>query len=368
MKFTCSQTSLLKAVNMVGRAVSIKTTVPALKGILLKVEGNELILTGSDMDFTVISRIDVVEAEEGSLIVSAKFFSDVVRKLPNAMVKAFSDDKNKLSITCLDSHFNLVTASADEYPAIGGETFGRSFKVNNKVLRNLIGKVSFAASIDEKKGVLTGCLIKTGNSFVEMVALDGFRLALAKESSEVAEKMDIVVPARILNEISKLLSENESAQEVDVSIEEKKIRISTSDVTMVSRLLDGEFIRYIDILPKIYKTRVIVSREEFQSSLERASLFVAEGKNNLIKLKIGEDGIEISSRNDYGNVNELLPAELEGDPLEIGFNSRYLMDAIKAVSDEEISLEMTNSLSACVIKQVENSSYLYLVLPVRLSV
>ena len=368
MKFTCSQSVLLKAVNMVSKAVSAKTTVPALKGILLQVKDNELVLTGSDLDFSVITRIDVVEAEEGSIIVSAKLFSEIIRKLPNAMVRAFSDEKNRLSISCLDSNFNIVGAPSDEYPSVGVVSSTESVELNNKAFRNLIGRTSFAASIDEKKGVLVGCLVKISGGFIEMVSLDGFRMAVAKEETGNSENVSIIVPAKILNEISKLLSEQEAAENIKLDIEERKIQISAGDVRMISRLLDGEFIRYNDILPKMYKTRIIVSREELQSSVERASLFVIEGKNNLIKLKIDGNGIEITSRNDSGNVNDIVSAELEGDPIEIGFNSKYMMDVLKVVGEEEIALEMTNSLSACMIKQVDGDSYQYLVLPVRLSI
>lgn len=368
MKFTCSQSALLKAVNMVSKAVSTKTTVPALKGILLQVRNNELIFTGSDLDFSVITRLDVVEAEDGDIIVSAKLFSDIIRKLPNAMVRAFSDEKNRLNISCLDSSFNIVGAPADEYPAVAVVDEAESFEINNKSFRSLISKTSFAASIDEKKGILVGCLVKIEEGFIEMAALDGFRMAIAREETQAQCNVKVIVPARILNEMSKLLSEQEAAENVRISVEQKKIQVTAGDVRMISRLLEGEFIKYNDILPKMHKTRVIVSREEIQSSVERASLFVIEGKNNLIKLNINDNGIEITSRNDSGNVTDIVPAELEGDPLEIGFNSKYLMDVLKVINDEEISLEMTNSLSACMVKQVEGDSYQFLVLPVRLSI
>lgn len=368
MKFTCSQSALLNAVNMVNKAVSAKTTVPALKGILLKTEKNELVLTGSDLDFSVITRIDIVEAEEGSIIISAKLFSDIIRKLPNAMVKIFSDEKNRLCVSCLDSTFNIVGAPSDEYPSLGSVYSENFIEIDRKAFTEIIGKTCFAASIDEKKGILTGSLLKIEGGKLEMVSLDGFRMAVASEATENQENMSIIIPAKKLNEISKLLSEQESAEKIKLYIGDKMMQITAGDVKMITRLLDGEFIKYNEILPKMYKTRVIVSKEELQSSVERASLFVIEGKNNLIKLKIDENGIEITSRNDSGNVSEIVSAELEGNPIEIGFNSKYLMDGLKAAGGDEIALEMTNSLSSCIVKEADEDSYKYLVLPVRLSV
>jgi len=368
MKFTCSQVSLMKAVNMVSKAVSTKTTVPALKGILLTVSGKQLILTASDLDFSVVTRIDIVEAEEGSIIVSAKIFSEIIRKLPNAMIHAYSDEKSKFTINCLDSEFNIVGAAAEEYPSVATVEDNGSFLFNNKDFRQLVSRTGFAASIDEKKGVLVGCLLKLEDGIAEMVSLDGFRMAIAKTETNADKNATVIIPAKIISEIEKLLSEQEVCENVNVTIGDKRIKFVAGDVVMVSRLLEGEFIRYKDILPRMYKTRVVVAREELLSSMERASLFVSEGKNNLIKLKIDENGIQISSRNDTGNVNELVNAELEGDSIEIGFNSKYMIDVLKVVDDEELALEMTNSLSACMVKQVEGDSYSFLVLPVRLSV
>jgi DNA polymerase-3 subunit beta len=367
MKFTCSQSALFKAVNTVSKAVSVKTTIPALKGILLEVKDSKLYLTGSDLDFSVMTNIEAGDCEEGSVVVSAKLFGDAVRKLPNAMVRASLEEGDKLKVSCLDLDFVIVGTPGEEYPSTGViEASG--FELDNKVIRNLINKTSFAASIDEKKGVLVGCCLKDVDGKLEMAALDGFRMAIAKEEAKLNGSCSVIIPARIMNEVSKILADEDPEEKVSVEIDGKKIKFKTPNADMISRLLDGDYIRYRDILPATYKTRIVAAREDILSSVERASLFVVEGKNNLIRLNVSSSGIEITSRNDTGNIRESISAEVEGDKVEIGFNSKYLMDCLKAINDDEVVLEMNGNLSACMIKPVEGDSYTYLVLPVRLAV
>ena len=366
MKFTCSQAALSKAVNTVSRAVSAKTTMPVLKGILLKIEGSELFLTSSNLDLSLETRIDVQNQEEGSVVVNAKLFGEIVRRLPNALVRAELDQNNNLNITCLGSEFSIVTLPADEFPSIGNIDSNESIMLNKEAFISLIEKTSFAASIDEKKGVLVGCLLKFNNDCMEMVALDGFRMAVAKEEISSEEEKSVIIPARSLTEISRIMAESVN-EEVVCFIDDKKVMISTDNTKIIARLLEGEFIRYNDIIPKSYKTKITVSREELQSSIERASLLAKEGKNNLIKLTVTEGKLSINSRSEEGNVNEAVDVETEGEDIVIGFNSKYVSDALKTLSDDEISIEFTSPVSASLIKPVEGDSYTYLVLPVRIS-
>ena len=202
---------------------------------------------------------------------------------------------------------------------------------------------------------------------LEMAALDGFRLAVANAEMTTGEERSVVIPARILIEIQKILMESTEEEDVSLVLDNKKAEIITKETRIVARLLEGDFIKYNDIIPKTYKTRCIVNRDEMLSGIERASLLAKEGKNNLIKLDVAADKIEITSRSEEGNSKEVISTECEGEPLVIGFNSKYVSDVLKAVIDEEVVLEMSSPVSPCLIKPVEGDSYTYLVLPVRIS-
>lgn len=367
MKFICSQPALSKSLNIVSKAVSTRTTIPILKGILLTVKNNELILTASDLDLSIETRMEVSSGEEGAVVVSAKLFGDIIRRLPNAPIKAELDEKNNLFISCLSSDFSIVALPADEFPAIGSVNKEESLSIKKEALKELIKKTTFSASIDEKKGILTGCLLEMKEKELVMAALDGFRMAVATETVEQTTKRNIVVPARILNEISKLISESIQEDEILIMLDEKKMEIKTPQTRVISRLMEGEFIKYGDIIPKTYKTRCVLDRGEMLNSIERASLLAKEGKNNLIKVRIEQGSLEITSRSEEGNVREQISCETEGDELVIGFNSKYIADVLKAVEEEEVVFEMTSSTSSCLIKPMEGNAFLYLVLPVRIA-
>lgn len=366
MKFTCSQGALARALNTVSKAVSIRTTIPILKGILLNVKGSELTVTASDLDLSIETKLEVQATEDGSAVVSSKLFSEIIRKLPNAVIQV-EEENGKMEISCLGSHFSIVSLPADEFPAIGMASQLEQISVNKDILKDLIKKTTFAASIDEKKGILVGCLLKFTGEKLEMAALDGFRLAVAGSEMRTQQEKSVVIPARILVEIQKILMETAEEEDVSLILDHKKAEIITKETRVVARLLEGEFIKYRDIIPKTYKTRCIVNREEMLSGIERASLLAKEGKNNLIKLDIDTNRIEITSRSEEGNSKETISTEMEGENLVIGFNSKYVSDVLKAVSDEEVVLEMSSPVSPCLIKPIEGDSYTYLVLPVRIS-
>ena len=366
MKFVCSQSVLAKAVNTVSKAVSIKTTMPVLKGILIKVENQVMTLTSSNLDLSLETTIDIQSSENGSVVVNAKLFGDIIKKLPNALVKAETDNNGNLNISCLGSEFSLITLSAEEFPAIGIVEKIESLSISREAFAGLIDKTSFAASIDEKKGILVGCLVKFSKDNIEMAALDGFRLSVAKETIINDKEKEIVIPAKSLFEVSKILSES-VCDDINIVTDNKKAEIICDNTRIIARLLEGDFIKYNDIIPKTYKTKFIVNKEELLSSIERASLLAKEGKNNLIKFTVSGSSVVINSRSEEGNVNESVDAEIEGEDIVIGFNSKYITDALRTIKDEEICLEMTSAVSASLIKPSEGDSFTYLVLPVRIN-
>ncbi len=368
MKFSCNQQTLSKALNTVSKAVTSRTTIPILKGILLEANGdNKLTLSASDLDLSIEKKIEVAVEETGSFVVSAKLFSDIIRKLPNEEIQIEEQENNTVVIKCLASEFTIVGQPPDEFPNIGEINLEKKISLEKDILKEMIKKTSFAASIDESKGIIVGVLLEMEEDSLNMVALDGFRMAITREPMKNEENKKIIIAARILNEINKIVSENEESKEIFFVLDEKKAVFLLEETKIVLRLLEGDFIKYNDILPKEYKCRAVINRNEMLNSIERASLLAKEGKNNLIKLSIFRDKIIITSRSEEGNVKEEVFVEKEGTDLDIGFNSKYLLDVLKAVDEESIVMEFNTGVSPCLIKPLEGKKFEYLVLPVRIS-
>ena len=368
MKFNCSQQKLSKALNTVSKAVSTRSALPILKGILLKVEGNDLVMSASDMDISIVKTIDVVCEEEGSIVVNAKLFGDIIRKLPGGDIFITTDEDNNVTVKTSFSEFNIVGISADEFPKIK-DTDEDIYKVSldKKLLGDMIRKTSFAASIDESKGIITGVLTEIEKESINMVALDGFRMSVVRENMNNEGEKKVVINGRLINEIKNIISDSEDDEDVELVIGSKNASFLFKDTKAVVRLLEGEFIKYRDILPKESASTVTADRNVLLDSIERASLLAKEGKNNLIKISINNDLLVITSRSEEGKVKEEVIIEKEGNDIEIGFNSKYMIDALKAIDDDRINISFNGSTSPCLIKPLEGNSYEYLVLPVRIS-
>ena len=368
MKFTCNQQQLSKAINTVSKAVSSRTTIPILKGILLHVtKEGVLSLSASDLDLSIEKKIGVHGAEEGSVVVLSKLFSDIIRKLPNENLTIVHNEEGHVTIRSSSSEFTIVGLPPDEFPHMGEVEGNQKIVLDKDVFREMIKRTIFSASIDESKGIIVGALLELEENSLNMVALDGFRMAVARERITSGETGKIVISARILGEILKIISESEEGDFLELMIDPKKAMLFLDGTKVVLRLLEGEFIKYRDITPKEHKIHVIVNRNDLLTSVERASLLAKEGKNNLIRCSVNDQKWIITSRSEEGNVREELMISKEGEDLDIGFNSKYLMEALKAINEEEILIELNTSVSPCLIKPIEGNSFEYLILPVRLT-
>lgn len=369
MKFSCSQQNLSKALNVVSKAVTTRTTIPILKGILLKVKDDgTLVMGASDLDLSIETQFEVANYEAGEIVVQAKLFSDIIRKLPSSEVSVEQTGENVL-IKCASSEFNIIGMASDEFPNISVEiNQNERIAFDKECLKEMIRKTSFAASIDEARGVITGVLIEMKEKSLNMVALDGFRMAVARENITNAKEQNIIIPAKNLNEISKIISENDDENtDVNLYINDKRAIFIIGDTKVVLRLLEGEFVDYNMILPKESKCRMVANKNDLLESIERASLLAKVGKNNLIKFEITESNVEISSKSEEGNVKEDLIISKEGDDLTIGFNSKYMIDALKAIEDEEIEIYFNTKINPFILKPLTGNSYEYLVMPVRIT-
>jgi len=369
MKFTCEQQTLSKALNTVSKAVTVRTTIPILKGILLKASDDQkLTLAASDLDMSIEKNIDVDVEEPGSIVVSAKLFGDIIRKLPNEMIFFEMSENGNIKIKTKNTEFEIVGFSAEEFPNIGEiEDVSSQLSFDKDIFREMIRKTSFCASIDESKGVIVGVLLELDDNDFNMAALDGFRMAVAREKIKNEKKQNIIISAKILNEIYKILSESEKEEEIGMILSSKKAVVLLERTKIVIRLLEGDFIKYREIIPADQDIRIIIEKRELEESIERASLLAKEGKNNLIRCSVKENLFTIKSSSEEGNVKEDIIMEKTGGDIEIGFNSKYLIEALKAIDDEKIMMELKTGTTPCLIKPVEGDNYEYLILPVRIS-
>lgn len=366
MKFKCNQQEMNRAIGTVSRAVSNRTTIPVLKGILLTARDDKLILTSSNLDMSIRKEIDAVVEEEGSAVATAKLLGEIIRKLPNETV-FIEDEGDVLSISTSSSSFQVLTLPADEFPETGKrEEDDHTMVFDKEMFKSMVGRTSFAASIEEAKGVLTGILTEMTADRITMVALDGFRLALANETMVNEEERKFIVSARIMNEISRIIGDDELEEDMKIFLGQKRAIILTGRTEIFLRIMEGEFIDYRRIIPSESSTRIVVNREMFMDSIERASLLAKEGKNNLVKMTVRDGMMIITSRSEEGNVREELAIDKEGNDIEIGFNSKYVMDVIKEIDDETVTLNMNTSVTPCVVRPAEGDAYEYLILPVRI--
>ncbi len=255
----------------------------------------------------------------------------------------------------------------DEFPEI--ETVNEDNKVlfNREIFKEMIRKTSFSASTDESKGIIVGVLIEMRRDHINMAALDGFRMAIASEKVENAQDTDIIISARILNEINKIISDSESDDEnIELIFDDKKAVIFDENSRIVLRIMEGQLFNYKDLLPNEFKTTIHVDKNMLSDSIERASLFAKEGRNNLIRFSITDNNLEITSKSEAGNIDENIPIEKEGGDIEIGFNSKYLADGLKVIKEDDIIMNFNTNVKPCTIMPADDDSFTYMVLPVRI--
>lgn len=365
MYFKCDKTILQDAISTVQKAITGKTTMPILGGILINAFNNEILLTGSDLDLSIEKRINSDTIENGTVVIDSKLFGEIIRKLPNDVVEIKTQDNNTVVISCQKSRFTLVHMNADEFPELPKINENMIFSIPQKSLKSMIKGTIFAAAADDSRPILTGVLFEIKDKNLNLVALDGYRLALKTECLNTENVISAVIPGKTLSEVSKILDDSE--QDVNITFTPNNILFTLDGTKIISRLLDGEFIKYSSIIPEEYSLKVTAKRIELLDCIERASLMGKEGNTNLVKLEIEEDNLVVTSNSQLGMVREEVGIILQGQPLQIAFNSKYLIDVLKIMDEEEIVMELSSSVSPCLIKNKNLDNCIYLVLPVRLT-
>ena len=362
MKFVCDGLSLSEAVMKVSKACAVRTTAPIMESIKLSAYGTEVNLLATDGELSISKNVKAEVFEEGDVCVPGKLFSDFIGKLSGEEVCIATGEKG-VEISYRDAGTFLQSLPAEEFPRIDFTVGENSFTMKQQSLKKIIAETTFCCATDDSRPILKGCLMEFKDE-LEMCALDGYRLACTK--AEIVTKSgekSIICPARTLSEISKLL-EGES-EEITLYTRGGMLLVREGDTTVVSRLYQGEFIRKENVIPTRFTTVVTMKREEIIASAERAAILIRGDKNNLVTLDIGAESVKISSVSDYGNVAETVKAAVEGTEITISMNAKFLLDALRALEEEEVVLSFNGAVSPFILQNLERKDSLYLILPVR---
>lgn len=368
MRFILNTSELVGALSITTHALSPRSTLPILEGVLLETTEEGLRVTCSDGAMTISSQVAATIEEEGRIVMPGRLFVDVVRKLPSSEM-SFSAGQNMIAvIKCAGSRTTIAGKPADLFPALPEINAQSSIELPQLLLRDMIQQTSFAVSSDESRKILTGCLLEIANGEVRMVALDGFRLAvrMAPISPEISD-MSAVIPSRLLQELSKIISGNEE-DSASMTFGASQLLVEIGSTRVYATLLEGEYIKYRQIIPTTWKTAVhILDRDQLMLCVERASLMAKESKTNLITLTVSDSLMTITSNSEMGDVYEEIQVETEGEELKIAFNVKYITDVIRVIEDDEFIMRFNSGVSPCVIVPNEGNGYSYMVLPVRLN-
>ena len=360
MKLICEGLDLSDAVLKVIRATAIRTTNPILEGIKLSASEDTLTLSATDLEISIEKTIPADVKIAGEVVVPGKFFADFVKKLSNEQIELSLTEQNTLKIKYTDSEGYLQCLNADEFPIIRDIVSPETISIKKSELKKVIDKTIFSVAVDDARPILKGCLFEIRNNTLTSVALDGYRLALYKTEVEcAAEKLNCIVPARSLNEISKLLVVDSDDATIDILLGQNHLMIDDGSVKILTRLLEGEFINYRQVIPANTTTTILVNKSQLEDGLDRASLLARMDKNNLVKFDIHERILTLTSASNIGNVTENITISLEGKDISIAFNARYLSDCMHTITDDFIKINFTSQISPCTICSADDDKYLY---------
>ena len=366
MKFSCENALLQAAISTTSRAVSPKSSIPALEGILLEA-GSDLRLTGYNLETGIRTIVPADIREEGTLVLGARLFGEIVRKLPDDIV-TFQSENYMVNIKCGMSEFNILGTDPEEFPELPTVEYQNSLILPQSRLKAMISQTLFAVSDNESRPIHTGSLFEVDSEGLTIVSVDGYRLALRHESidkKEGAETFSFVVPGAALSEVEKICSDVDEPASVTQGA--RHVMFKVGDTMLVSRRLEGEFLAYRQAIPRNNTIHVEGDTRALLSSIDRVSLIISDKLKSPLRCVFDSNLLKISTKTAIGDAYDECPLSGDGGGLEIGFNNKYLMDALKAAPADKVRLELTTGVSPCVILPTEGEeNFLYMVLPVRL--
>ncbi len=364
MKFSVNKNEINEAVSNIQRAVSTKTSIPALECILLSVSEGSLELCAYDLELGITTVIPARTEEPGKAAIPAKIFSDIVRKIPDETVTVKVDEKGITAIESGYSKFSIIATPAEEFPELPKLTDATGITLPSDVLKSMIRQTLFAVAESDAKPIHQGSLFHIENGILDVVSVDGYRLAKRSEPTNFKEDLSFVVPGKTLGEILRLLKDSDDP--VEISAGRRHILFKIDSYTVISSLLEGEFLNYKAAIPPDSKTEVVVKTREIIESVERVSLLITDRLKSPVRCQFGDNEIKLLCTTTMGRASDQLSAEIKGDTVEIGFNNRYLLDALRNTECDEVKIQLGGPLSPMKILPKEGEGFLFLVLPVRL--
>ena len=362
MKLICSKANLLKGVNIVSKAVPTRTTMAILECILIDASANEIKLMANDMELGIETIIDGTIEERGIIALDAKIFSEIVRKLPDNDVTIETDASFKTVISCEKAKFNIIGKSGDDFSYIPYVEKNESIVLSQYTLKEVIRQTIFSIADNDNNKLMTGELFEVSNNRLRVVAIDGHRIAIRNvELKDESQDVKVIVPGKALSYISKIVNGGVD-DDVNIYFADNNILFEFDRTKVVSRLVEGEFFRIDNMLNVDYQIKFTINKREFLDCLDRSSLLIKESDKKPIKLTIEDNMLYLKIDSLIGSMNEEIEIHKEGSNIIIGFNPKFLMDAIRAIEDDDITIYMNNTKSPCVIKD-EEENYIYLILP-----
>ena len=364
MKLVCSKSNLLNGVQIVSKAVSSKTTMSILECIMVDATKGIITLTGNDMDLGIETIIEGNIVEKGAIALDAKIFLEIVRNLPDSDITIETDSNYKTTITCEKAKFTIIGKSGEDFSYLPVVEKQDSIVISQFTLKEVVRQTIFSISDNDNNKLMTGELFEINGNQLRVVSLDGHRISVRKiELREEYAPKKVVVPGKTLNEVSKILPGGADSF-VTISFTDKHIVFEFDSTTVVSRLIEGEYFKIDQMLSSDYETKVKINKKELISCISRATLLVKEGDKKPIIINITDGSMELKINSIVGSMNEEINIEKQGKDLMIGFNPKFMIDALRVIDDEDVDIYMVNPKAPCYIKNVEES-YIYMILPVN---
>ena len=364
MKIICSKTDLSKSINISLKAVPNKTTMPILECILVDASANQIKFVSNDMELGIETIVEGTIEERGIIALDAKIFSEIIRKLPDSQVTIQTDDSQNVTITCEKAKFNIPGKPGEDFTYLPVIEKDESLTISQFTLKEMIRQTIFSIAVNENNKMMTGELFEIKNGILKIVSLDGHRISIRNvQLKKQYQDKKVIVPGKTLSEISKILS-GEVDDQVSIFFGQNHILFEFDKTMVVSRLIEGEYFKIDQMLSSDHETMVSINRKEFLDCIDRASLFIRESDKRPIIIQITEGSMELKINSAMGSMDEQIDIEKEGKDILIGFNPKFLMDALKVIDDEVIHIYLVNPKVPCFIRD-EERQYTYLILPVN---
>lgn len=365
MIFSVERTKLLEAVLKLQSVVGAKTSMPVLEGILISAEQGKVTLVAYNLEMGMKKEIYAKCDEEGDIVINARLLAEILRKMNGMQVEISADDRLNCNLKSGEATFDIMGMAATDYPEIPSVNDLNSFSIEGKVLNSMKKGTSFAAATTEgSKPILTGINISIFDGFIQFVAIDGYRLAIKKEKINIDKNMEFTVTSKAINEAVKLIEDENEV--VTINVGERLISFTVNGYVFISRLLEGDFVNYEKTLPKEHKQKVTVNTRELINTIERVSLLISESFTTPVRCYFNELNVVFTCATSQGRATETFNTKLEGENFEIGLNNHYLLDALKAIEDENINILFNGPNAGVLIKPIDNDNFKYMIMPMRL--